>query len=382
MEKVANRKIKIFRTAIKFLKYKINSSFPLDEVTISPILIYRFVAPIMITGTISFIGTVGFLFMATKNKITPEQVLSFAVIFQIVMQYLILYFIYLNGSRWIYFFQELSIYKYGKPLEADKLNEKFDRWASYIYYYTRLTTALQFIYSLITNSFCEGKNIRGDPRYICGSSMPLWYPMEIESKIIRAILVLAGNSIPFFHYPIFALNALIFFGCINFMVIRVQYLKVLLSKVFEDENTNHIENKLLMKALNDALGYSLVPYYVCLPLMLAMYAYQSLHVNDISMPIILTFWLAIVSLLCLAGQRLETESSALTNSIYELPFYEMAPHLRKDYQIFLARVKKPLNIGIISIVELNNDFYVTVLKGCYSYIMFLLQMMTKTNKKD
>ncbi|KAK9871183.1 hypothetical protein WA026_011464 [Henosepilachna vigintioctopunctata] len=383
-------KIKVFRASIRLLKS--NYAFPRDESSFNdPYIIWNFFKPVIMTGLVPILGTFGFLFMAIKDRITSEQVYAISILSQFFLMYLIIIFTYLSAQKWKTLMVDLSEYKYGKPPYCDEMCKILDRCAIYSFYFLRIKSIFHLIYSYWTNSFCEGSTIRGDHRYICGSTIPIWFPFEIKSRIIRAMMIIGGNSLDFLHYCIFVLFALILFGSILLIVLRVKHLKTMLCRVKSHRNEDKTEEELdfcikyhseivgLVQKMNDAGRYPLIPNYVSIPILLAMFSYQSLKMNDMLALLKLILWIGGVSLLCLAGQQLEAESSSLTHIVSDLPYYKFNRKTKKNFLLFLARVGKPLNLEMKPFAKWNNDFLVTVIKGCYTYFMFLFQMSRKTN---
>nr|XP_022905209.1 odorant receptor 2a-like [Onthophagus taurus] len=53
-------------------------------------------------------------------------------------------------------------------------------------------------------------------------------------------------------------------------------------------------------------------------------------------------WVLGVYLMCLTGQRIQTQSLSIADAVYDMEWYKANPKLRKDIYFMMIRAQKPL----------------------------------------
>lgn len=153
----------------------------------------------------------------------------------------VLAFIY--GDKIIEFFVDLSQIRseikgiYGKKII------KFDKITKFLYISAVVDMFLISVASYAENRYCDLKEHMDDPHYVCGTIIPLWYPIEINESM-RPLVAIYCTLFAIFMVPQFAAGAIVFFTPL-FITVRIQHLIYLLKKLeFSTENAEQNRFKL------------------------------------------------------------------------------------------------------------------------------------------
>ncbi|XP_044749994.1 uncharacterized protein LOC123310546 [Coccinella septempunctata] len=132
--------------------------------------------------------------------------------------------------------------------------------------------------------------------------------------------------------------------------------------------------------MNYSIGMTHLCQYALISGVIALVEYQlivsSNMVTGISQLLILIIGEFMV---CSAGQNLEDEREAMAASLYLTPWYKLPPELRSTFTIFLAKMQMPLHFEAKPIIHLNYEFLMKVLKGSYTFLMFLQKKSSQTS---
>ncbi|XP_044753835.1 uncharacterized protein LOC123313159 [Coccinella septempunctata] len=127
--------------------------------------------------------------------------------------------------------------------------------------------------------------------------------------------------------------------------------------------------------MNDCVGYIFAPTHNANNnVMIGLLGYLSIKLASVPSFLQLTIWIFVQWISCYSGQKLENASSSLRDEVYELPWYDMDPSLARIYKIFCSCVASTFHMKIQPIMYMNMNSFSSILKGAYSFLMYLLKM--------
>nr|APZ81479.1 olfactory receptor 57 [Adelphocoris lineolatus] len=83
-------------------------------------------------------------------------------------------------------------------------------------------------------------------------------------------------------------------------------------------------------------------------------------------------------LYCSLGQILENQSEKLFEDLYNLPWYQFSPLVRKDLNMMLRQAGKPFTIDFHGGYNMNLENYMEILKSAYSFFTLLETLASNT----
>ncbi|XP_044747664.1 uncharacterized protein LOC123308919 [Coccinella septempunctata] len=124
--------------------------------------------------------------------------------------------------------------------------------------------------------------------------------------------------------------------------------------------------------MNSTLGFILSPlqHVILLGLLVFLEFRIVLEGNMESIPI-LVFWGVFEFIICWKGQCLENASLSLERDVYEFPWYDLDRSSTSLFKIFFKQVQKTLKLKSPPFIVLNMQYYHEVMKGTYSFLMYL-----------
>ncbi|XP_044753833.1 uncharacterized protein LOC123313157 [Coccinella septempunctata] len=127
--------------------------------------------------------------------------------------------------------------------------------------------------------------------------------------------------------------------------------------------------------MNDSIGYIFAPTHNAYNnVLMGILGYLAIKLRSLPNALQLILWIFVQWLSCHCGQKLEDASLLLRTEVFELSWYNMDPSLAGIYKIFLAHVSSTLHMKIQPIIYLNMNNFSSILKGAYSFLMYLLKM--------
>ncbi|KAL3287655.1 hypothetical protein HHI36_002122 [Cryptolaemus montrouzieri] len=390
MDLVKKGKIKVFMKLIEIMHATNHSFESIENFDRMKLILFflKFWAPVVLLQFIPIMGIFGYLYVATKEHLISEQLDSITILLLLCLVYSIMSIGLLRADKFALCMERMSDYSFGKPPEWDKMCKHLDILSTVLYYGSKFLIIVYASLMYHGSPYCGGKT-RRDKGYLCGSVFPQWYPIEMDNILINTILCLSPGISYFLTNPTFSLYPLVVYGSVRFMVMKIRHLRGMLEKITKKQNQDNLVEDLrtCMKyysfiielgcKVNNFLGYALFPFYVLIPIVMALLAYEIIETKKIVHIISLVVWMASALATYLVGQYLETEASLLDYTVYNLPWYEMEPPLRRNVLMFLARTKKPLCLRVESTADMNNVLLLQIFKRFYSFLNFVIQMDRK-----
>ncbi|CAH1395626.1 unnamed protein product [Nezara viridula] len=74
---------------------------------------------------------------------------------------------------------------------------------------------------------------------------------------------------------------------------------------------------------------------------------------------------------CLYGEMLQTQGNKLFECLCSLPWNEMTPQTRKDFNFILLQARKPIQISYKGLLPVNFQSFQFVMNSSYSFLMLL-----------
>ncbi|KAL3287661.1 hypothetical protein HHI36_002128 [Cryptolaemus montrouzieri] len=282
--------------------------------------------------------------------------------------------------------EKLNDQTYGVLQNFDRTCEQLNKFSTLVYYGMKCTLLMHILFCYFSHSYCMGRVIRGDRGYVCGAVVPLWYPIEINMEILRFIICSTLGYFLVHYVPLISLFPVMIWGCVRITVLRIRHLRELLSEISDISRLGDTKQKLnrcikyhsatiqLVSDLNGCIGVICFPMYIIIPVLLALFGYQVIENRDLASCWNLLGWSSVLTACCMLGQILETESSLLAYTAYELRWYEMDPKLQKTFHIFLTRVQRPLQCKTVSSQVFNNALLLQVYKSFYTFLNYMMRI--------
>ncbi|XP_045479051.1 uncharacterized protein LOC123684015 [Harmonia axyridis] len=293
----------------------------------------------------------------------------------------------LCGKRSAVFKQRINRYNYGVPKNFTRLVRKLENesgkiYSSIIYGYLAFTVMNLKIYQECSKM----KNEEEDTRlYFCGVYSRTWYPIPLDFVPVKHILLVLQVMELFYFIPKASTAIVIFHGSVVLIEERINDLKRFIRRTkVTESNADEVKNRLLfavknyaeiddaVKNMNSTLGliFSPLQHAILLGLLVFLEFRIILERNMESIPLLI-FWSSFQCLICWRGQCLENASSSLQREVYEFPWYNLHPSSRSLFKIFYRHVQLTLKLRSPPFITLNMRYYYEVMKGSYSFLMFL-----------
>ncbi|KAL3287652.1 hypothetical protein HHI36_002119 [Cryptolaemus montrouzieri] len=251
----------------------------------------KFWAPSVFVQLIPMTGIFGYWYVAIQNYSTSDQIDSVTILLGFFMANSIMFIGLLNAKEFIICVERLSNHSFGKPPNWDKLCKQIDVLSILLYHGIRWLQVVNVLLMYFGSPYCTGRENREDDRYICGSVFPQWYPFKVDSKLMNiGICLIAGLSF-ILYLPVFALYPAVVYGSVAFTVLKIRHLRRMLRKIIKKSNKESLEDDLwicmkyhshiaeLTGILSNFLGPALFPLYVLMPIVTALFAYQTIEVS-------------------------------------------------------------------------------------------------------
>ncbi|KAL3287651.1 hypothetical protein HHI36_002118, partial [Cryptolaemus montrouzieri] len=341
MDLIDKKKINVFKKLIELMYANNHGIENMEEFDVKKLIILflKFWMPALFLEVIPIIGTVGYLYAATKEHLISEQLDSVTILLAICIIGSIMSIGLMRAEKFNICMVKMSDHSFGTPPKWEKTSKIIDKLSSLLYYGTKYLQVLYMILMYFERPYCAGRGIRGD-----------------ESPGLLNIIYL----------PIFALYPAVVYGSVILIVMKIRHLRRKLKKIARTSSQGYLHKGLwicmkyhssiveLTSQVSNFLGNALFPFYVLMPIVTALFAYQTIETRKMVYAIAWTTWMTGMVAICLIGQHLETEASHIAYDVYGLPWYEMKPELRRIVQIFLARSSKPLCLHVEYVADLNN----------------------------
>ncbi|KAK9874563.1 hypothetical protein WA026_005397 [Henosepilachna vigintioctopunctata] len=280
--------------------------------------------------------------------------------------------------------ERMDRYDFGEPANCRKLSQWFESKIKRTVYAIKVLSYLHIAYNFLNNSYCTNTGLEGDPGYVCGIAMPLWFPFKANYFFVK--LLLNFCLLMFAAKYVAPLNILGMTQVIEsiLMICRVQDF----INIIKDAKKNHLFNRKYLRSyivrhceimdcidkLNDYNGYGLLPLYLFLPILLALYIYHIVINQEIMTILALIPWQITILTFCYLGERLNYEGNCLWEAVYDFPWYDLDPKFKKTFQIFLSRLQQPLNIILKRFTKLNLIYIIQVMQFSTQYSMNFQQL--------
>ncbi|KAL3275110.1 hypothetical protein HHI36_019881 [Cryptolaemus montrouzieri] len=193
--------------------------------------IMKFLRTILILGPFPIIGMFGYLYKVTKDHLLLEQLESLSCILEILVIISTIVIGLAKKRHGIEFLELLSDYTYGKPPMYEKTCEILNKLTILVYYAAKIMVIIYTIFMYVNQTFCTGRDIRRDDGYVCGTTAPLWYPIDLNFAPLIIFLRLSILTGILIYYPVFALLPILICGSVHLMVLRIRHLRMMLQKV-------------------------------------------------------------------------------------------------------------------------------------------------------
>ncbi|XP_044758149.1 uncharacterized protein LOC123316247 [Coccinella septempunctata] len=124
--------------------------------------------------------------------------------------------------------------------------------------------------------------------------------------------------------------------------------------------------------MNSTIGFILSPLQLIILLgLLVFLEFRVVLEGNMESVLLLIFWGAFVFTICWKGQCLEDASLSLETEVYEFPWYDLDKSSRSLFKIFFKQVQKTMKLKSPPFIVLNMQYYHEVMKGTYSFLMYL-----------
>ncbi|XP_044765683.1 uncharacterized protein LOC123321937 [Coccinella septempunctata] len=326
------------------------------------------------------LGILGYIYVAFRGGVYDSIIYAtYAFNFVATVQACIIFFL-IRGKNTLQFLANLGSAKYGKPKNFDYYIALTEQATAWLHNTIIVEEILIAITTNLKSAFCDEKAILNDERIVCGLIVPLWFPFKIPyAKLILSIYLA-------FFLPYLAAQTcgnIMYIGSIIPTLQKINQLKDFLRNIkFEDENSSHQSLKFcakyyaeineLVDQMNHTVGFIMSPAQnVLVIVMVGILEYQAVNEKNILAALQLVIWLMIQFLSCFAGQLLENASASITQTVYDIEWYEMHPSLRNTYKIFHAQCQGIMHCKIQPLITMNMEYFYKVMQSSYSFLMFL-----------
>ncbi|KAK9882179.1 hypothetical protein WA026_019693 [Henosepilachna vigintioctopunctata] len=308
---------------------------------------------IFIGGLPFHVGMIGHFIMAKSDKMLSERIECLSYITQDVIHTLLVGAYVFYGNDLENLFNRINRIKIEQKSQSLELFHKLNKQALVVWIAITLLVILYIIHSYLANSHCIGREITIDERFVCGLIVPAWFPFETNTKIGHLTLFLWYTGFCVFSVPLGSSVSIIIVGFSMFMSAKMKEFRRDIEKIDEVKSQdfrkkfrmfveNYGEIIGCMNDLNNTLGYLLAPKYVFVNIAIALMGYNTL-IHEM-----------------------------LTQSFYDIPWYELDPDMERNYRILFAWMQTPINVTAQPLSVLNNEFFLNMMRGTYSLMMFFL----------
>ncbi|XP_060530113.1 odorant receptor 49b-like isoform X2 [Cylas formicarius] len=212
-----------------------------------------------------------------------------------------------------------------------------------------------------------------------------YWKMNVDKYQLFALIV---NDFSAIVAVIMGLSAeALILGCISFVIIMIKILQVKIKNfVYPSNDTKWTIKKIveehyncirLVKNLNDVLKIPLLVEYILLSFNMAIILMLYIRAERFAERgttagycVGLTIY---VFFLGWSASGIKMESLALSDAIYESPWFEKNSEIAKIMTIMIMRTQKPLILTIGSFGEMTLNSFLTIMKATYSYATLMMQ---------
>ncbi|KAK9871803.1 hypothetical protein WA026_014258 [Henosepilachna vigintioctopunctata] len=323
----------------------------------------KFFGPIMIFGFPVVLGNAGHFYITLERKLWREQLNSVVIIFQLLTSISVIVHSFINWENQQEALQRMDRYDFGEPANCRKLSQWFESKIMWTCFVIKAFSYLYVAYHFLDNSYCTNTGLEGDPGYVCGTPMPLWFPFKANYFLVKLLLIFCLLMISAKYVPTLIIIAMTKLIETILMIGRVQDF----TNIIKDAGKNHLINrKYLLSYIvrhfeimdciqksNACIGNGLFPMYLFVPFLVSLFIYQ-IVINEEVMTMMGTIpWQIIILGFYYLRERLNYEGNCLCEAVYDLPWYDLDPKLNKTFQIFLGRLQQPLKMIMKPFTELD-----------------------------
>ncbi|KAK9884279.1 hypothetical protein WA026_005231 [Henosepilachna vigintioctopunctata] len=340
----------------------------------------------LIFGTPIFVGMLGDIYQGfqlhEKDDVMNAVIRDF-VFFDVLLMFScsIVLYCFRKGDIPI-LFSSFDTNKYGRPKHFTSFVQKWEKISVLICLCNLIGSCSLILRYHLSDLECLTQKKSIDKRFVCNKLCPFWFPIEIayiDEILLTCYVILFG-----FYSPTIIV-VVCYIGISQIIALKIQHLIDLLKRLnFQEKNEKKIRKQFNFcidyyneisentQQLNTTFGFFLSPTQNGLMMMyVGIQQYMAFVSNDPRIWFQIFFGLVIEYSFCRAGQNLEDVSEELSNTIYNLPWYDMDLPMKVKIQMFLLRSQKIFQLEISPYLIMNMNYFHKFMKGLFSFIMFL-----------
>ncbi|KAL3275305.1 hypothetical protein HHI36_020072 [Cryptolaemus montrouzieri] len=269
-------------------------------------------------GFIFNFGIIGHFLMSSSDVMFAERIQSSFNIALATIQYSYLLIHISLGNEFMKFMKRIDSAEFGRSKKLLMEYRSFNKFCVAFMISTSILTVLFSGFHHYDNSFCSGRDILKDKRFVCGLSAPAWFPMEIHDGMLKNILTFMS-----FFYLVFCEppSTMLMLGDIELtrlIQIKMMDLRCQMDQT-EDVKSEQFKEKFkvfvayyteilgCINDLNNTMGYCMIPLFSLATTTLALLEFNVLiSGNYIDMLVMMVAVLVEVGFTTI-GENLENE---------------------------------------------------------------------------
>ncbi|KAK9876628.1 hypothetical protein WA026_014007 [Henosepilachna vigintioctopunctata] len=176
----------VLQKFVYLLKY--NNACPIDEETFNFAFTSKFFGLSAICGLPLVIGMAGYLYVTMQRDLWQESLPSIVTMVEMLSATSMVCLQFFHTKNALIGLKMMDKYEFGEPEECRKFCQWIEPIIVPLHHLIRIVCYLVTFYDFINNSYCTSTELEGDPGYICGITIPLWYPFKANYFFVRLLL--------------------------------------------------------------------------------------------------------------------------------------------------------------------------------------------------
>nr|XP_023019069.1 putative odorant receptor 85d [Leptinotarsa decemlineata] len=276
--------------------------------------------------------------------------------------------------------------EFGKPIEFDEINQKYNRYSQYHYCYAEFAVFVVLLGSNIFKSRqCRVENEQRHLHEVCGLFSYTWMPFNIDFFPVKQIYLFIQLIGGHFVYAVVLHSAWMVLETIEHIVIRIRHVAHLFNEALAAQDPEerrekfnsvvryHIQVLGLQSKMNHIYSVFMFIIIIMNGAIMGYGVYAYMKEGNISPIVIALEWFIGSFIICHGGQRIQDESISVGTALYNTDWSRCETNLKKDIMFVLMRCQQPMVLKAASFGIMDHAIFLAVAKATYSYITLLSQ---------
>nr|ALR72568.1 odorant receptor OR24 [Colaphellus bowringi] len=373
-------------TSIRIFRFY--CAFPPSDKLLNPgKMFYIRFALIALFSSVVLVGSTMHLIKNVKDRTYNHIELDFTYIVSNLAGYGLLcsYFTKVNAAVQLYLILS-DFEEFGKPINFDNTNKKFNKYAKYQYCYLEsITVCILLGSNMFRGAQCRKDNAELDQHEVCGLFAYTWLPFDIDFFPVKQIYLACQLFGIHYVYMMAGLASWMVLESVEHIATRLRHVSHFFNEALKEAEQRKRREKFnfavryhvavldLESKLNQTFSVFMFTHMVMSGIIMGYGVYSYMKGKNVSTILIATGWLIGLLMDCYSGQRIQDESTLVGTALYDADWSDADDELKRDIRFVMMRCQKPMIVQATSFGIMDHPLFLAVLKATYSYVTLLSQ---------